>query len=383
MLQSIGEGYPGTVQRIASRPTRWDPEPVPNPFDPDAPALAGSGLFGLSTPLEGSAVRVLPVPFEATTSYRRGTAQGPLAIEAASHQVDLYDRQTGRPYKSGIHLAEPAPEVVAWNEEASALVQHLHTHEGSPAEQETMRARVNTIGAELNAFVFESTRTCLKQGQLPVTLGGDHSIPYGAILACAEAHPGMGLLHFDAHADLRDSYEGFTWSHASILHNVVRGAADLGQIVQVGVRDLGESEARAIEGSGGAIHTVFDDQWARTRLDGLSLRELVRRSLDRLPHEVYLTFDVDGLDPSLCPQTGTPVPGGLTWHDAMLWLEELTNSGRRIVGLDLCEVSPGPQGDETGQGWDAAVGARLLYRLIGTALLTRSQGSKESFSRPD
>ncbi|MAG64118.1 arginase [Candidatus Woesearchaeota archaeon] len=370
-------------RHLALPPPRWNPEPVTNAFDPDAPAPPGSGLFGLGSPLEKAAVRVLPVPFEATTSYRRGTAGGPLAIEAASHQVDLYDRQTGRPYESGIHLAQVAPEVVAWNEEASALAQRLHAQEDSSAERETMLARVNAIGAELNTFVFDRTRESLNQGQLPVTLGGDHSVPYGAIMACAEEHPGMGLLHFDAHADLRDSYEGFTWSHASVLHNVIGGATDLGQIVQVGVRDLGESEARAIEGSGGAIHTVFDDQWARTRLDGLSLRELVRRNLDRLPTEVYLTFDVDGLDPSLCPQTGTPVPGGLTWHEAMLWLEELTNSGRRIVGLDLCEVSPGPHGDLTGQNWDAAVGARLLYRLIGTALLTRGKGSRESLTGPD
>ena len=96
-----------------------------------------------------------------------------------------------------------------------------------------------------------------------------------------------------------------------------------------------------------------------------------------------LTFDIDGLDPGLCPQTGTPVPGGLTWHEAMLWLEELTNSGRRIVGLDLCEVSPGPRGDACGESWDAAVGARLLYRLIGTALLTRGKGAQGQFSRSD
>lgn len=377
------EHHREALRRMALTPPRWNPDPVTNPFDPDAPAPPGSGLYGLGTPPEKAAVRVLPIPFEATTSYRRGTAGGPLAIEAASHQVDLYDRQTGRPYESGIHLAEEPPLVVAWNEEASALVQRLHAQEGSHPERETMLARVNAIGAELNAFVFDCTREVLNHGQLPVTLGGDHSVSYGAIMACAEKHPGMGLLHFDAHADLRDSYEGFTWSHASVLHNVIRGAADLGQVVQVGVRDLGESEARAIEGSGGAIHTVFDDQWARTRLDGLSLRELVRRTLDRLPTEVYLTFDVDGLDPSLCPQTGTPVPGGLNWHEAMLWLEELTNSGRRIVGLDLCEVSPGPEGDAAGQSWDATVGARLLYRLIGTALLTRGKGTPESFSRPD
>lgn len=342
------------------------------PFDPDASALPGSGLFGLSTSHEDAGVRVLPVPFEATTSYRRGTAHGPAAVEAASHQVDLHDRQTGKPYESGICLLDSSPVVRAWNEEASSLVQRIHDPTAPAAERDSMRERVNAIGAELNSFVFESTSACLDQARLPVTLGGDHSVPYGAILACANRHPGMGLLHFDAHADLRESFEGFEWSHASVLHNVLRDAPDLGQVLQVGVRDLGEAEARAIEASEGAIHTVFDDQWARTRIDGLSLRELVRRSLDRLPAQVYVTFDVDGLDPSLCPQTGTPVPGGLGWHEAMLWLEELTNSGRRVVGLDLCEVSPGPGGDKAGESWDAVVGARLLYRLIGTALLTRS-----------
>ena len=233
-------------------------------------------------------------------------------------------------------------------------------------------ARVNAIGDELNRCVHDSIARVLEQKKLPVLVGGDHSTPFGAIQACAERFPGLGLLHFDAHADLREAYEGFTWSHASIMHNVATKLDGVAKLVQVGLRDLGEREHALIASSNGRISAVFDTDWARVRLEGANLRELARATIAELPDDVYLSFDVDGLDPVLCPNTGTPVPGGLSWHEAMLWLEELALSKKRIVGLDLNEVSPGPEDtDPDVDSWDAIVGARLLYRLIGAALRTR------------
>jgi agmatinase len=119
---------------------------------------------------------------------------------------------------------------------------------------------------------------------------------------------------------------------------------------------------------------LLDVDWASARLEGKDLRALVREQLSVLPRDVWITFDVDGLDPALCPNTGTPVPGGLSWHESMLWLDELARSGRRVVGLDLVEVSPGPVLPEA-DTWDAIVGARLLYRLIGCALRAGASGS--------
>jgi agmatinase len=183
----------------------------------------------------------------------------------------------------------------------------------------------------------------------------------------------MGILHVDAHADLRPAFEGFTWSHASILHNVATRIPEVAKILQVGIRDVSAEEEEFVRASGGRIQSLLDVQWAAAKLDRADLRALVRASLRDLPHEVYLTIDVDGLDPALCPNTGTPVPGGLSWHEAMLWLQELVDSGRRIVGFDLNEVAP-DRAREPGAGWDEIVGARLLYRLIGFALLSARAG---------
>jgi len=223
--------------------------------------------------------------------------------------------------------------------------------------------------------VEREARLALEAGKLVALVGGDHSVPYGSILAHAERYPGLGILHFDAHADLRAAYEGFAWSHASILHNVyTRLGEGLGTILQVGLRDVSEAEVEMIQASNGRIRAVFDPEWAEQRLRGRDLAAFVRRAIEPLPEEVYVTFDVDGLEPALCPSTGTPVPGGLTWAEAMLWLEELVRSGRRIVGLDLNEVAPAPEGKvELGAGWDENVGARLLYRLIGQALRSRAR----------
>ena len=325
-------------------------------------------------------MHVFPAPFDATASYRKGAARGPQAIRRASHQIDLYDLATGRPYERGIWMAEDDGRIAALNEEATPLADRVIAaggRVGGDAELEAARARVDALGAEVNALVRAATESALERGRLPALVGGDHATPFGAIAACAARHPGLGVLHFDAHADLRVAYEGFTWSHASILHNVVERLDGVARVVQVGLRDLCEEEHDAIRGSGGRVRAVFDRDWARARLEGRDLRALVRAELEHLPDEVYVTFDVDGLDPALCPNTGTPVPGGLTWNEAGLWLDELAAAGRRVVGLDVNEVNPGatPASEDS---WDAMVGARLLYRLIATALATRDARAEYS-----
>ena len=337
-------------------------------FDPSAAADPDSGLFGLDASPDAARVHVLGVPFDATTSYRPGTARGPEAILRASHQIDLYDTVTGKPYEAGIWMAPLDPQVQAWNEEARVDAQKVIDAGG--VERDTSLAacaeRVDAIQERLNTWVEEQTRASLEAGKLCALVGGDHSTPLGAIRATAASHPGMGILHFDAHADLRVAFEGFRYSHASILHNVLETVDGLGPLVQVGLRDVSEEEVERIRSSE-HIHALFDHEWAQAKLSREPLTRHVLQTLEPLPEEVYVTFDVDGLDPSLCPSTGTPVPGGLDWHEAMLWLQALRDSGRRIVGFDLNEVAPS---DPTapGEGWDEIVGARLLYRLIGYAL---------------
>lgn len=334
-------------------------------FDPDAAATRGSGIYGLPFTLENSRVVIIPVPFEATTSYGGGASRGPRAVLEASKQVDLYDRDTGRPYAAGIVMLDSSRQVERWNSEAKRLAKPVIERGAAvDAKTRTAAAKVNAIGDQLNEWVYDQARELLDVGKMAVVLGGDHSVPFGAIRAYAERHPGLGILHLDAHADLREAYEGFTWSHASIFHNVMTRIPQVGKLVQVGVRDLGQAESRMIESSKRRIVTFFDSDIAARKESGAAFATIADEIVRQLPNDLYLSWDIDGLDPTLCPGTGTPVPGGLSWNEAVGLLRAVRRAKKRIVGLDLCEVAPGDS------EWDANVGARLLYKMIGFALLT-------------
>ncbi|MCA9729736.1 MAG: agmatinase family protein, partial [Candidatus Eisenbacteria bacterium] len=298
------------------------------------------------------------------------------AIRTASQQVDLYDHETGRPYERGIAMLETSEEVREWNREARAAADRVFAiaeelgdwPEPDHAEAAPLIARVNELGSRLNDWVEQSAAHWRAQRKIVAVVGGDHSVPLGAIRATARAHPGIGILHLDAHADLRDAYMGFTYSHASIFHNVMEEPA-VAKLVQVGLRDLSNAEARTITESDGRIVAYFDSDLQNRLLGGEPWGAIVDEIVGMLPRTVYLSFDIDGLDPALCPNTGTPVPGGLGFSQVLRLLRAVAESGRKIVGLDLCEVSPGPGGDSE---WDANVGARLLYKMIGFTLLTHA-----------
>ena len=344
-------------------------------FDPNAAALEGSGVFGLPHDEANARVVLVPVPFDATTSYGQGAADGPRAILHASRQVDLFDLDTGRPYEAGIFMLDEPEEVRAWNADARALAEGIIAVggmiQGRPELQEAL-SRVNAFSARVNDRVHRDVARLIAAGKIVGVVGGDHAVPFGAIVAHAERYPGLGVLHFDAHADLRHAYEGFEFSHASIMDNVVRRIEGVGKLVQVGLRDLSEQEFEAIARSSGRIVAHYDVDLKRARRRGESWDALCAKIVSSLPAQVYVSFDIDGLDPTLCPHTGTPVPGGLSFDEAVAVIEAVVTSGRTIVGFDLNEVAPGPDGDE----WDANVGARMLYKLIGWTLV--SQGISRS-----
>lgn len=338
-------------------------------FDPDGPAPARSGVYGLPFTVEQARVVVVPVPFEATTSYGGGTSRGPSALLEASRQVDLHDHETGDPYAQGLAMMDESRRVRKWNSEAKPLAAKVIKAGGDPKKRSVRKAlaRVNALSEKMNGWVYEQTTELLEAGKMAVTLGGDHSVPFGAIQAYAQQYPGMGILHLDAHADLRQAYEGFVWSHASIFFNVMTRIPSVGKLVQVGVRDLGRAENEMIRTSMGKITTFFDADLAARKEAGETWAALADEIVAALPGTVYLSWDIDGLDPTLCPHTGTPVPGGLSWNEAVGLLRALVRSGKRVVGLDLCEVSPGES------EWDANVAARLLYKMIGFALKTQAR----------
>ncbi len=343
------------------------------PFDADAAADPDAGIYGLPHSAEEARVVLIPVPWDATTSYRAGAAKGPRAIQRASLQVDLFDLDTGRPWQAGIALCEESPEVIARNAQARSAAEQVIAKrglvQGDPALERAL-GLVNEQGAWLNEWLRCAVGEHLERGKLVGVVGGDHSSVFGAIAAVAEHAGDLGVLHVDAHADLREAYEGFAWSHASIMFNVATRLPRVRRIVQVGVRDFGEAERAFIEGSRGRVVTHFDGALRARQFDGETWSAQCERIVADLPERVYVSFDIDGLDPSLCPHTGTPVPGGLGFAEASHLLGRVVASGRRIVGFDLNEVAPGPDADDE---WDANVGARLLYRMIGWAL--RSQGA--------
>lgn len=329
------------------------------PFDPNAAAPPDSGIFGLDCEPDEAKVILLAVPFEATTSYGGGTAGGPQAILNASRQVDLFDLDNGSPYEAGIALIDEDEDVVRWNEQAKDLAAPIIASAGvgDPAP-------VNALSEQMNAWVYQHSKAWMARGKLVGVIGGDHSVPLGNIQACAEKHGEIGVLHLDAHADLRDAYEGFTFSHASIMFNVLNLVTQVTKLVQVGIRDFSEGEYRFIQRSKGRCVTFFDRALSQKRDQGVTWQTQVNEIVAQLPDKVYLSWDIDGLDPTLCPHTGTPVPGGLSFHQATALLDGVVQAGKKIVGFDLCEVTPGPAGDE----WDANVGARILYKMIGFAL---------------
>ena len=339
-------------------------------FDPNAASPDDSGVFGLPHTPDQARVVLVPVPFEATTSYGGGTSRGPAAILGASRQVDLFDLEVGKPYEAGIAMLEESADVKAWDLAARTAASHVIARGGTHGDPALLAAAasVDAYGAKLNAWLRATCEVFLARGKIVGTIGGDHSVSFGAIEAHAARHPGLGILHLDAHADLRRAFEGFAWSHASIMDNVVERLPAVGKLVQVGIRDFCEEEHDRVASSKGRIVSFYDAELAEARFHGETWGQQCARIVAALPHDVYLSFDIDGLDPALCPHTGTAVPGGLSFQMATSLVAAVARAGRRIVGFDLTEVAPGD--DE----WDGNVGARLLYKMIGWTL--RSQAAR-------
>ena len=328
--------------------------------DPESTAYAEDGLFGCEVLEEEARVVLLPVPFDATVSYGRGTARGPQAILQASGQLDLWDPTLGEPWRAGLHWRRSPTWMEERSRRAQAEVDAIHRSRLGP--DSNAHAAVNEASRIMTRYVRGEAERLLAAYKIVGVVGGDHSVPLGSIQAHGQAHGAFGILHVDAHADLRVAYEGFEQSHASIMHNVLETTPEVERLVSVGLRDVSESEAKRIE-EDPRCEVHWDLDLARARLRGELLQRFDRIAA-ALPEKVYLSIDVDGLDPKLCFGTGTPVPGGLDFQELCLLLEAVGRAGKKVIGFDLCEVAPAPGDREL----NANVGARLLYKLIGTAV---------------
>ena len=304
------------------------------------PGEVDSGFLGLPEEARrpaASRVHVLPVPLERSVSYGAGTAAGPAAIIEASRQVELFDRALG---------GEPA------------LAYGIHTLPPIPVERGTVE--------EILARVQAAVAGIAAAGKLPVVLGGEHTVTIGPVRALAAARGGargtpLAVVQVDAHADLRGEYQGSPYSHACVMRRLVEETGC--ELTQVGIRSLCAEEDAFIKGQPGRVRTFFADEIHADPAGGW-LGELAARLAGR---SVYLTIDVDGLDPSVVPATGTPEPGGLSWQQAMALLETVAAAAGEIVGIDCVELAPAPGLHAA----DFAV-AKLLYRAISLSLRRRA-----------
>jgi len=340
-------------------------------FDPNARSDAESGIFGLPFTEEESQMVYLPVPWDATTSYKSGTHQGPASIISASHQLDLFDYEVDRPYLAGMFMQDLSHEIISLNHKTRAMVEKLLAGKNlSDQDVEQIQKQINDQCIQLNTWVYEQSKKLLAQGKWVGLVGGDHSTPFGYLQALSEIHSEFGILHFDAHSDTRDSYMGFTYSHASIMHNVLQNFPQVNKLVQVGIRDFSEGELSYVQNQGSRCQVYFDQDLQNRKMQGETWAQIVKEIIDSLPAKVYVSFDIDGLNAQFCPHTGTPVPGGLSFHEATYLLRQLSQSQRTLIGFDLVEVAPHPEGQDE---WDANVGMRLLYKLSAYLLASHKK----------
>jgi len=336
-------------------------------FDPDAPAAVGS-LFGLPFTTGNAKIVTLPIPWDATVSYRTGAAKGPKAILNASCQVDLFDEHISNAWKIGIAM-DTYPEEVEKNNSAlrKKAAQYIDAFVNGKAETKSMKAirdDVNKKCDELRKWIKQRSLTFLKKNKIVALIGGDHSTPLGLMQAVSQQYNSFGILHIDAHCDLRNAYEGFTYSHASIMFNALK-IKNMEKLVQVGIRDFSDGEKKVIDDSKGRIRLFSDKSMKEKMYEGYTWQQITSNIVEQLPKNIYISFDIDGLDPKLCPNTGTPVPGGLEFQQALYLIEQVVEAGKKIISFDINEVAPGT--DE----WDANVGARLLYKVSNLAALSQ------------
>jgi agmatinase len=324
-------------------------------FDPNSAADDSAGIYGLPFELDEAQIVIVPVPWDVTVSYRDGTAGGPAAILAASGQVDLYDPSVHDAWKIGIAMDEISSDVAEESKKNRKIALGI---------DDDVIPVINAASSWLNQWVETQCGGWLDQGKAVALLGGDHSTPLGFMKALARRHSSFGILQIDAHADLRDAYGGFEFSHASIMRNALK-IPEISALVQAGIRDYCDEEAVVIA-SEPRVKTFFDRDLKRGRFEGQTWAEQTKAIVDALPQKVYVSFDIDGLDPKLCPGTGTPVAGGFEYEEAIYLIESVARSGRTIIGIDLNEVAP-----TAGSEWDANVGARLLYRMCNLMALSQ------------
>ncbi|MBZ0171773.1 MAG: arginase family protein, partial [Phycisphaerales bacterium] len=271
------------------------------PFDPNAAATDPHAVFGLPYSREDASVVLIGIPYDATSSYGVGSARAPEAIREASIQVDLFDRRFGAVHERGIHMEPHPEEIESWSKQARLLSAPIIEQGGPGQGDDDAVSRVDQFSARATNHARDRARAAYADDKIPGVIGGEHGVAFGLYKAAAEQHPGLGILQIDAHMDLRPAYEGFAWSHASVMHNVLHDLDGVARIVQVGIRDYCEQEAalaeehaadRVAEGQT-SISTFFWDDLADEGTGGGFWGVICERIITRLPANIVISVDID------------------------------------------------------------------------------------------
>lgn len=339
-------------------------------FDPNSAGNPNNNIFGLPFSEDDARLVILPVPWEVTVSFGSGTARSSEQIMRASLQIDLFDPDIPDGWKQGFFLKEADRKILLKSDylrkEAELYIDYISKGDEVQNNQfmcKTMK-EVNEGGYFLNHWVHQQTKSLLDKGKIVGLLGGDHSTPLGFMKALAEKHGEFGILQIDAHCDLREAYEGFVYSHASIMYNALKEIPELKKLVQVGIRDYSFGEHQFIQQNADRIKTYFEKEIRERQYEGETFKQITKEIIDQLPDKIYISFDIDGLDPKLCPNTGTPVQGGFETEQIFYLFKQISSAGKKIIGFDLSEVSTSEN------GWDANVGARVLFKLCNLMMAT-------------
>jgi len=339
-------------------------------FNPNENGLSSHGIFGLPFNIEESEMILIPVSWEATVSYGGGTSKGPKAILDASQQLDLYDPIYPDAWKRGIAMKDIPSDIYYQNMKARKNVEKYLDGYIDGNIDKTLQEEINKDCSLVNDYVENITTKLLDDKKIVGIVGGDHSVPLGYFKSLAKHYKSFGILHIDAHADLREAYEGLTYSHASIFHNALE-IKNISKLVQIGIRDFSEIENQKIKKEKGRVISFTDYEIKKDIFNGKTWAKKCDEIIKNLPRDVYISFDIDGLAPHLSPNTGTPVLGGFSLDEVVFLIEKIINSGRKIIGFDLCEVSPGKNSQ-----WDGNVGARVLYKLCLLTLKSQKKLKK-------
>ncbi len=321
-------------------------------YDPSNVGKKGS-IFGLPYNQEESDLIFLPVHLDVTVSCREGTSRAPKLILEESSQIDLSLPSIHNPWEYKMCMSDRLIKSSRNEIHRGRALNVIKALEAGKDPEIDQIEYINEFCEVTHQKIETATSSLLDLNKRVAVIGGDHSSPLGLIRALSKRQS-FGILQIDAHMDLRDSYEGFTFSHASIMFNAIKETG-VTSITQVGIRDFCEEEEAFIENSEKSVSVFYDENLFKDYVKGIAWDATVKKIIDTLPECVYVSFDMDGLDPALCPHTGTPVPGGLRFNETIFLLEEMVRSGKKIIGFDVCETG--------NHLWDANVASRIIYRL--------------------